>query len=59
MILFFTILSGLLFLNLILLLFSVNKVNKTSKQNSRLDKVYFKPSEKQLHLEENGQYSMS
>ncbi|SFU34022.1 hypothetical protein SAMN05216480_101864 [Pustulibacterium marinum] len=57
MILFFTTLSILLVLNLLLLVFSVNKTNKNS--SSDLNKVYFKPSLAKMKVEEGHQYSIS
>lgn len=58
MILFFYILSTLLVLNVLLLVFSVNKTNKQSSP-SGLDKVYFKPKGREYVLEETRRYSIS
>ncbi len=57
MIIFITILASLLVLNVLLLVFSVNKTNK--KSSSGLDKIYFRPNITQMEIEENHQYSIS
>lgn len=57
MILFFYILSTLLVLNVLLLVFSVNKTNKQS--SSGLNKIYFKPNGREYVLEESRRYSIS
>ncbi|GLB50608.1 hypothetical protein [Neptunitalea lumnitzerae] len=60
MIMFFTILSALLAINVLLLLFSVNKTGKAKKEEqSRLEKIYFKPKVREFELENNASYSIS